>query len=1293
MGLLLLEKNELSSKYEEIKASVDESDLTHRREQSAYVSALAEAKKREESLKKDVGIAKECISSLEKTLHEMRAECAETKVSAGSTLSEAHVMIEDALKKHADAEAKMRAAEALQAEANRYHRIAERKLKEVESREDDLTRRLASFKSESETKENEMVIERQTLNERRKSLQQEQERLLDAQVSLNQREDHIFARSQELAELEKGLDTAKTTFEEERKAFEVKKSNLEIALALRAKREEAVSERESSLLKKEQELLVAEEKIASKESELIQNVLANQEVILRTRKSDVEAELECKSKSVEVEIESKRRAWELREVDIKQREDLVGEKEHDLEVQSRALAEKEKDITEKSYNLEEKEKNLIATEKDINLKTTLLESEKERLRKLDLELQQSLISLEDKRKRVDSATQKLEALKSETSELSTLEMKLKEELDDLRAQKLEMLAEADRLKVEKAKFEAEWEHIDVKREELRKEAEYITRQREAFSMYLKDERDNIKEERDALRNQHKNDVESLNREREEFMNKMVEEHSEWLSKIQRERADFLLGIEMQKRELEYCIENKREELENSSRDREKAFEQEKKMEEERIQSLKEMAEKELEHVQVELKRLDAERLEIKLDRERREREWAELKDSVEELKVQREKLETQRHMLRAERDEIRHEIEELKKLENLKVALDDMSMAKMQLSNLERSWEKVSALKQKVVSRDDELDLQNGVSTVSNSEDGYNSSMERQNGLTPSSATPFSWIKRYTTNLIFKTSPEISPLTHHHEEEGGLPSEKLKRESSKREEKAYTEGLSIAVERLEAGRKRRGNTSGDDTSEPSNNKKMKHDVTQKYSDEADTQSVISSPQNVPEDKHELPSSHTQTPSGMVVISETVKITTVTCETEVTNKVTTLECSESPSEAGRKMGEETQDETVMNPFGDWFLEKIRIRHSPSPVSSNFIISEVSPNRCDAVSSSTTGVTELAEIDWDKIDFGLKPTDYMYAMKCSRDGEFSQGQLQPFGNIEINPSAAVLNYGQGLFEGLKAYRKQDGNILLFRPEENAIRMINGAERMCMPSPTVDQFVEAVKTTVLANKRWIPPPGKGSLYIRPLLMGTGAVLGLAPAPEYTFLIFVSPVGNYFKEGVAPINLIVETEFHRATPGGTGGVKTIGNYAAVLKAQSIAKAKGYSDVLYLDCLHKRYLEEVSSCNIFIVKDNVISTPEIKGTILPGITRKSIIEVARSQGFKVEKRNVTVDELVEADEVFCTGTAVVLSPVGSITYKSQRFSYGEDGFGTVSKQLYTSLTSVQMGLSEDNMNWTVQLS
>ncbi|KAJ9177411.1 hypothetical protein P3X46_012633 [Hevea brasiliensis] len=357
--------------------------------------------------------------------------------------------------------------------------------------------------------------------------------------------------------------------------------------------------------------------------------------------------------------------------------------------------------------------------------------------------------------------------------------------------------------------------------------------------------------------------------------------------------------------------------------------------------------------------------------------------------------------------------------------------------------------------------------------------------------------------------------------------------------------------------------------------------------------------------------------------------------------------------------------------------------------------VSPFSPDAIVSDTyrSETTELADIDWDNLGFAYVPTDYMYIMKCARGGSFSKGELQRFGNIELSPSAGVLNYGQGLFEGLKAFRKEDGNILLFRPQENALRLNIGAERMCMPSPTVAQFVEAVKATVLANKRWVPPPGKGSLYIRPLLMGSGAVLGLAPAPEYTFLIYVSPVGNYFKEGVTPINLVVEHELHRATPGGTGGVKTIGNYAAVLKAQSAAKAKGYSDVLYLDCVHKKYLEEVSSCNIFVVKDNVISTPAIKGTILPGITRKSIIDVARSQGFQVEERLVAVDELLEADEVFCTGTAVVVSPVGSITYKGRRVSYGEGGFGAVSQQLYTVLTRLQMGLIEDKMNWTAELN
>ncbi|KAF2324217.1 hypothetical protein GH714_010428 [Hevea brasiliensis] len=291
---------------------------------------------------------------------------------------------------------------------------------------------------------------------------------------------------------------------------------------------------------------------------------------------------------------------------------------------------------------------------------------------------------------------------------------------------------------------------------------------------------------------------------------------------------------------------------------------------------------------------------------------------------------------------------------------------------------------------------------------------------------------------------------------------------------------------------------------------------------------------------------------------------------------------------------------------------------------------------ACEPSTYSDGDYADVDWDNLGFGLLPTDYMYRMKCFKDGKFEQGQLSRYGNIELSPSAGVLNYGQGLFEGTKAYRKENGCLLLFRPDQNAIRMKIGAERMCMPSPSIDQFVDAVKQTALANKRWAPPPGKGTLYIRPLLMGTGPVLGLAPAPEYTFLVYASPVGNYFKEGLAPLNLYVEDEYHRASRGGAGGVKTISNYAPVLKAITKAKNRGFSDVLYLDSVNKKYLEEVSSCNIFIVKGNVISTPATK----------------------VEERVISVDELVNVDEVFCTGTAVVIAPVGSITYQDKRIEY-----------------------------------
>ncbi|XP_065847653.1 branched-chain amino acid aminotransferase 2, chloroplastic-like [Euphorbia lathyris] len=352
------------------------------------------------------------------------------------------------------------------------------------------------------------------------------------------------------------------------------------------------------------------------------------------------------------------------------------------------------------------------------------------------------------------------------------------------------------------------------------------------------------------------------------------------------------------------------------------------------------------------------------------------------------------------------------------------------------------------------------------------------------------------------------------------------------------------------------------------------------------------------------------------------------------------------------------------------------------------------RLKATPSDTRSKTsELAsEVNLDDLGFKPVPTDYMFVMKCEGSDKFSDGELQPFGEIELNPFSSALNYGQGLIEGLKAYKKEDDSVLLFRPEANALRMRMGADRMCMPAPTVDQFVEAVKATVSANKRWIPSSNKGFLHIRPLLLGSGPVLSLKPSLDYIFLIIVSPVKNYFESGAEPINLVVENAVHRAVPGGVGNIKAIGNYAMIMNNQDAAKGNGFDDVLYLDAVHNKYLEEISTANIFIVKEKTICTPDLRGTILPGITRESIVDIALSHGFQVEERLISVEELYSAEEVFCTGNAVGLLPVGTVTYQGKRLSYRGGGHGTVSWKLSSELTNIQMGLTEDKRGWTFVL-
>ena len=340
----------------------------------------------------------------------------------------------------------------------------------------------------------------------------------------------------------------------------------------------------------------------------------------------------------------------------------------------------------------------------------------------------------------------------------------------------------------------------------------------------------------------------------------------------------------------------------------------------------------------------------------------------------------------------------------------------------------------------------------------------------------------------------------------------------------------------------------------------------------------------------------------------------------------------------------------------------------------------------------GLLEDAEpsIDWDALTFSFKQTDRMYLATCKQGDEWQPGQMQDFADLSMSPAAGVLNYGQGLFEGTKAQHAADGSIVLFRPDLNASRMREGARRLGMPPVPEEMFLDAVRAAVRENARWVPPIGKGALYVRPLLMGSGVVLGVAPAPDYTFLVYVSPVGPYFKGGIKPISLKVSDEFHRAAPGGSGGVKAIGNYAPGMIPSEMAKGEGYAEVIYLDAVHHRYVEEVGAANFFCVKDGVISTPELTGTILPGVTRASVIEIAASRGYECREERVDVDDALDADECFCAGTAAVVASIGSIEHGERVVEYCGGEVGPITMEMYEALTAIQQRRDPDEFGWTV---
>ncbi|WP_338471653.1 branched-chain amino acid aminotransferase [Niallia sp. XMNu-256] len=335
---------------------------------------------------------------------------------------------------------------------------------------------------------------------------------------------------------------------------------------------------------------------------------------------------------------------------------------------------------------------------------------------------------------------------------------------------------------------------------------------------------------------------------------------------------------------------------------------------------------------------------------------------------------------------------------------------------------------------------------------------------------------------------------------------------------------------------------------------------------------------------------------------------------------------------------------------------------------------------------------------KLGFGNFFTDHMFIVDYNEGKGWHDHRITPYGSIFIDPAAKVFHYGQTVFEGLKAYSTIDERVLLFRPERNFSRLNASNERLCIPAINEEKALEALKRLISVDREWIPSEPGTSLYIRPFIIATDPSLGVAPSKSYQFIMIMCPVGSYYEGGIKPVKILVEEQYVRAVEGGTGAAKTAGNYASSLKGQELAEKNGYSQTLWLDGKEKHYVEEVGSMNIFFKINGTVVTPALNGSILPGITRDSMIQLLKSKNIPVEERKVSIEEVVEAyhnrtlEEAFGTGTAAVISPIGELKWKDERITVNNGDIGEVTQMLYDTLTGIQNGSVEDSFDWTMTL-
>ena len=347
---------------------------------------------------------------------------------------------------------------------------------------------------------------------------------------------------------------------------------------------------------------------------------------------------------------------------------------------------------------------------------------------------------------------------------------------------------------------------------------------------------------------------------------------------------------------------------------------------------------------------------------------------------------------------------------------------------------------------------------------------------------------------------------------------------------------------------------------------------------------------------------------------------------------------------------------------------------------------------------TKTTNPSPIVTENLGFGKHFTDHMFIADYSRAEGWKNARIVPFGNLSMHPAATVFHYGAEIFEGLKAYRRADGKVQLFRPIENVRRMNNSAERLRLPQMPEEDMLQAITELVKVEEAWVPHKDGESLYIRPFLFGNDEHLGVHSIQNATFVIIASPSGSYYPEGINPVKIMIEKDDVRAVRGGTGYAKCGGNYAAANRAGENAEKKGFTQVLWLDGVERKYIEEVGAMNIFFKIDGTVITPALNGSILPGVTRNSVVALCKKWGVPVEERRISIQEIYEAhqsgklEEVFGTGTAAVISPVGTLRWEDHIMQVQDGGIGEFSQRFYDTVTGIQTGKVADDLGWTVEV-